>query len=243
MFSFNTLKTRLPKILGVATCLLAATPLVAYGDGLTLFSGVRDELNVDYDFNSRNSRNARYRMKIPSKLVESPVSQISVYIPSYYGEEMDDRLRDLECVENCDAIEGELSNRILKFEDVEALNDVIEVGYGRKYKTDAVLGNVTIEENCFQDWQGATEASFHCLRIPLQENISPKTPIQVKLSHIRNPDFDGTFYFHAMLVTCLDEVGCFSEADHEPVNDSPTFGDFRRGSLDFVGTWIVTVGS
>lgn len=242
MFFFNTLKKHVTKIAGVTACLIAASPLIAYGGGLTLFSGVNTELTFESDFNSRNSRNARYRLRIPSKRVEQTVSQISLYIPDYYGE-MDDRLRDLVCVENCDEIDGELSNRILRFEDADDRDDAIEVGYGRKYKQDATLGNVTIEENCFEDWQGDDLVTFHCLRIPLQEAIEPRTPIQIKLSHIRNPDFDGTFYFHGLLVTCLDEGGCFTDPEHRPVNDSPAFEEFRRGSIDFVGTWIVTVGS
>ncbi|MGB0564691.1 MAG: DUF2808 domain-containing protein [Spirulinaceae cyanobacterium] len=241
MFLLNTLKKHFPKVLGVAGCLLAASPFLAYADGLTIFSGVNSELNVEYDFNNRNSRNARYRLQIPSKRVENAVSQISIYIPDYYGE-MDDRLRDLECVENCEYIEGERNNRILQFEDADDRDDVIEVGYGRKYRTDAELGNVTIEENCFENWDGDDLTSFHCMRIPLQEAIAPRTPIQVKLSHIRNPDFEGTFYFHALLVTCLDEEGCFGNPEHRPINDSPNFEEFRRGSLDFIGTWIVTVG-
>lgn len=241
MLFSKALKRHAAKLLAIAGGLAAAaTPLVANADGLTIFSGVNNELDVSYHHSGRNARNARYLMRISARDVETPVSQISIYIPAYYGE-MDERLRNLECVENCEDIGEEFQNRVLRFEDRDALEDILEVGYGRRYNQEAILGNVTIEENCFQDWQGNERSSFHCLRIPLQESIEPGTPIQVKMSRIQNPTFGGTYYFHALLVSCLDEGGCFSDPDHEPVNDSPTFGDFRRGSVSFVGTWIITV--
>ncbi len=242
MLFSKTLKNRLLAGLAAAGCAIAAMPLATFAQnsGLTIFSGVNrpNLLNYRIEHGGRNARNARYKLRIPAKKVEGTVAQISVYYPDYYGE-ADERFRDVVCVENCEVTEGdEHPNRIFAFEDPE---DVIEIGYGRGYDKEVGVGNVRIEENCYRVWDGDEEKYFNCLRIPLTESIEARNPIQIKLEHIRNPWFGGTFYFHALLVTCLDENGCFTEADHEPVNDSPEFADFRRASIDYVGTWIVSI--
>ncbi|TVQ59925.1 MAG: DUF2808 domain-containing protein [Spirulina sp. DLM2.Bin59] len=242
----KTLRNRLIAGLAAAGCAIAATPAItAAQSGLTIFSGVDrpNLLNYVVQHGGRNARNARYRLRIPANKVESTVAQVSIYIPDYFGEPQQ-RFRNLECVENCESNEErpnrneERPNRVFAFQNP---NRLINVRHGRNYSNSVQVGNAQIEENCYRSWDGSRETFFHCLRVPLLEPVPARRPIEVSLERVRNPWFGGTFYFHALLVTCLDEGGCFTGAGDEPVNDTPEFADFRRATVDYVGTWIVSI--
>jgi hypothetical protein len=128
--------------------------------------------------------------------------------------------------------------------------DRIEVGYGAGYRNQVEVAYTDLQEECYAiENQNGRRDLYHCLNISLEETIEAETPIEIKLSQVRNPWQGGTFYFGAHTVSCLDrdreqpDSSCFSDPDNAPSVgrlDTP-FRDARRIQLADVGVWILTI--
>ncbi len=75
--------------LAIAGCLVAGLPIVAFSQGLpglTLFSGVKSENQLNYrlDFGGNTNSWDRYRMRIERKRMKVAVAQFSIDYPDYY---------------------------------------------------------------------------------------------------------------------------------------------------------------
>ncbi|MBP0021515.1 MAG: DUF2808 domain-containing protein [Cyanobacteria bacterium SBLK] len=128
--------------------------------------------------------------------------------------------------------------------------DRIEVGYGERYRNKVEVAYADIQEECYAiENQRGRRDLYHCLNISLETPIEPETPIEIKLSQVRNPWQGGTFYFGAHAVTCLDrdreqpDSSCFSDPENSPTVgrlDTP-FRDPRRIQIADIGVWILTI--
>lgn len=78
---------RLLSILVMSSCLLAGLPRVSLADGLTLFSGVKheDQLNYNTDYGGHPGENGdRYRLRIPGDKMKLAVSEFAISYPRYF---------------------------------------------------------------------------------------------------------------------------------------------------------------
>ncbi len=80
---------RVVSTLTIAGCLVAGLPILALSEGLpglTLFSGVKREDQLDYhlDFDGRTNAWDRYRLRIERKRMKVAVAQFSIDYPDYY---------------------------------------------------------------------------------------------------------------------------------------------------------------
>jgi hypothetical protein len=66
-------------------CLVAGAALAAQAEGLTIFSGAKQELDYHSDFGSRHGGFDRYRLKIPKKYVKLAAMEINISFPEYTG--------------------------------------------------------------------------------------------------------------------------------------------------------------
>jgi len=79
---------RLFSVLAMSGCLLTTLPMMAWADGLTLFSGVKqgNELPYATDFGGEANNTDRYILKIPASKIKTAVSQFSItYDKNYKG--------------------------------------------------------------------------------------------------------------------------------------------------------------
>lgn len=75
--------------LAIAGCLTAGLPLIAFAQslpGLTLFSGVKSENQLNYrlDFGGNTNSWDRYRLRVPRAKMKVAVGQFSIDYPNYY---------------------------------------------------------------------------------------------------------------------------------------------------------------
>ncbi len=80
---------RVVSTLAIAGCLVVGLPIVAFSQGLpglTLFSGVKSENQLNYrlDFGGNTNSWDRYRMRIERKRMKVAVAQFSIDYPDYY---------------------------------------------------------------------------------------------------------------------------------------------------------------
>lgn len=80
---------RVVSTLAIAGCLVAGLPIVAFSQGLpglTIFSGVKSENQLNYrlDFGGNTNSWDRYRMRIERKRMKVAVAQFTIDYPDYY---------------------------------------------------------------------------------------------------------------------------------------------------------------
>lgn len=207
--------------LGLLSAGIPAATFAQSNPGLVIFSGVGDRSNI-----------LNYHLKDGRRNVR------------------DDRYR-LRIPAN--KIDNGVSRLIVSYPDYydgRFRLDRIEVGYGERYRNQVEVAYADIQEECYAiENQRGRRDLYHCLNISLETAIEPETPIEIKLSQVRNPWQGGTFYFGAHTVTCLDrdreqpDSSCFSDPDNSPSVgrlDTP-FRDPRRIQIADVGVWILSI--
>jgi Protein of unknown function (DUF2808) len=65
--------------------LVAGAALGARAEGITIFSGAKQELDYRSDFGSRHGGFDRYRLKVPKKYVKLAVLEMAIAFPEYTG--------------------------------------------------------------------------------------------------------------------------------------------------------------
>ena len=80
---------RVVSTFAIAGCLVAGLPIVAFSQGLpglTIFSGVKSENQLNYrlDFGGNTNSWDRYRLRIERKRMKVAVAQFSIDYPDYY---------------------------------------------------------------------------------------------------------------------------------------------------------------
>lgn len=160
--------------LAVATSLVTAMPAItlAQGEpGLTIFSGVGDRSDILDYHIDFPGRNARSRYKLRIPASKMELGVSQVVI--IYPAYYKGRLDP----------------------------DEITVGYGSRYRNEAPIDDVVIEENALVLKEQGRDQPYHRLHIYLSEPIEAENPVEIKLENVRNPRWGGTFYFHARLLS------------------------------------------
>ncbi|MDX2098544.1 MAG: DUF2808 domain-containing protein [Leptolyngbyaceae cyanobacterium bins.59] len=106
MFLSKLLSSKRPKrpvlsallLAGIAAAALPMTALAQSLPGFTIFSGVRNENQLNYrlDFGGRSDSWDRYRLRISSKRMKLAVSQFVISYPDYYDGKFD--TKDVEII-------------------------------------------------------------------------------------------------------------------------------------------------
>jgi Protein of unknown function (DUF2808) len=66
-------------------CLVAGTALAAQAEGLTIFSGAKQELDYHSDFGGKHGGFDRYHFKIPKKYMKLAALELNISFPEYTG--------------------------------------------------------------------------------------------------------------------------------------------------------------
>lgn len=131
MFKLSSSYKKILTTLGVASCLIAGVPLFSVaqgGSGLTIFSGVdrENQLNYYLDFNGQKNNRDRYRLRIPGKKLTQGATKFFVFYPDYFDgkfeeDEMEVRI-DGEPLALRDAI-WDPENRLIQIELEEPMTE------------------------------------------------------------------------------------------------------------------------
>ncbi len=114
---------RVTAALAIASCFMASVPLLSLAQsspGLTIFSGVKSEnqLNYHLDFGGSSGSWDRYRLRIPNKKMKVAVAQFVIDYPNYY-----------KGIFNPKEIEVQVNKKKIKLQEVkwDKENSVLEI--------------------------------------------------------------------------------------------------------------------